>query len=49
MILKLPYNVGVGEVMDSLDIDAKHIFDIEVEEGDLEEVFVNVVGGNESV
>lgn len=46
VILKLPYNVGVGEVMSSLNIESKHIFDIEVEEGDLEEVFVNVVGGD---
>ena len=44
VVLRLPYNVGVGEVMDSLNIDAKLVFDIEVQEGDLEDVFVNVVG-----
>ena len=41
--LKVPYSVGVGEVMEQINIDPKHVFDIEVHEGDLEEVFVNVV------
>ena len=41
--LKVPYNIGVGEVMEQINIDSKHVFDIEVHEGDLEEVFVNVV------
>ena len=41
--LKVPYNIGVGEVMEQINIDPKHVFDIEVHEGDLEEVFINVV------
>lgn len=44
VVLKVPYNVGVGEVMEQINIDTKKVFDIEVREGDLEDVFVNVVG-----
>lgn len=49
IVLKLPYSLGVGEVMEGLKMDSKNIFDIEVQEGDLEEVFINVVGGHQSV
>ncbi len=46
--LKLPYDLGVGEVIDQMQI-AKYVFDIEVHEGNLEDVFINVVGKNDVV
>ena len=46
--LKLPYDLGVGEVIDQMQI-ATYVFDIEVHEGNLEDVFINVVGKNDVV
>ncbi|MCB0394361.1 MAG: ABC transporter ATP-binding protein [Bdellovibrionales bacterium] len=45
IVCQIPYKMGVGDLMTSLKIEPSYIQDIEIHEGDLEEVFVQVVGG----
>lgn len=43
----IPQNLGIGELLCSLNVDLKNIVDIRIDEGSLEEAFVRILGSGE--
>lgn len=45
MTFSIPSNMELGQLLADLDIDLKSLVDVQIEEGSLEDAFVNILGG----